>query len=93
MEPGWAEARAEGTLQGLRMTAAEFFDRPDDGHRYELVEGVVAAMTFWRLRAGRYLEIKPDGKRFASEAIPGFVLDLMKVRKTFRAASPPAPAR
>ena len=172
MEPGWAEARAEGTLQGLRMTADEFLDRPDDGYRYELVEGVVVmppsprmrhqavtmeiirqlnvfltrhpigqllaetdmhlgratassappalavevvsqgsrrydritkkadyerfgvleywlmdperdAMTFWRLRAGRYVEIEPEGKRFASEAIPGFVLDLAKVRKIF----------
>ncbi|TMA60924.1 MAG: Uma2 family endonuclease [Deltaproteobacteria bacterium] len=50
MEPGWAEARAEGTLQGLRMTADEFFDRPDDGYRYELVEGVVVMSPSPRMR-------------------------------------------
>ena len=50
MEPGWAEARAEGTLQGLRMTAEEFFGRPDDGYRYELVEGVVVMSPSPRMR-------------------------------------------
>jgi len=50
---------------------------------YWLMDPERDAMTFWRLRAGRYVEIEPEGKRFASEAIPGFVLDLAKVRKIF----------
>ncbi len=32
---------ADGSWQGVRMTAEEFFRLPDDGRRYELVEGVV----------------------------------------------------
>ena len=50
---------------------------------YWLVDPERDAIILWRLRAGRYVEIEPEGKRFASEAIPGFVLDLTKVRKTF----------
>lgn len=31
----------DGQYHGVRMTADEFFDLPDDGYRYELVQGVV----------------------------------------------------
>jgi hypothetical protein len=31
----------EPQFAGLRLTADEFFDLSDDGHRYELVQGVV----------------------------------------------------
>ena len=31
----------DGQYNGVRMTADEFFDLPDDGYRYELVQGVV----------------------------------------------------
>jgi Uma2 family endonuclease len=34
---GWYD----GQYHGVRMTADEFFDLPDDGYRYELVQGVV----------------------------------------------------
>ena len=50
---------------------------------YWLVDPDRDAMTFWRLRAGRYAEIEPKGNRLVSDAIPEFVLDLGKVRKTF----------
>ena len=31
----------DGQYHGVRMTADEFFDLPDDGYKYELVQGVV----------------------------------------------------
>jgi len=40
-EPAHALYRTEPQFSGLRMTADEFFDLPDDGYRYELVQGVV----------------------------------------------------
>ena len=40
-------------------------------------------MTFYRLENDRFAEIAPDGDRFASDAVPGFKLDLAQVRKAF----------
>lgn len=41
------------------------------------------SMTFWRLREAAFAEIRPTGDAFASEAVPGFVLDLKSVRASF----------
>jgi len=40
-------------------------------------------MTFYRLIDPRYQAVDPQGDRFSSEAIPGFVLDLSLVRAAF----------
>ena len=40
-ESAHAVRRPEAQFSGLRMTADEFFDLPEDGYRYELVHGVV----------------------------------------------------
>lgn len=40
-------------------------------------------MTFYRLEAGRYVEVAPEQDRLPSTAIPGFILDLAEVRKSF----------
>lgn len=192
-----ADASDEGTFAGLRMTADEFLELPDDGHKYELIDGVVMmspratpphyrttrsilrqldsfcianpigevfseidvrlgqdgsgrdlvyapdivfvrhdrqidltrlidgvpdlavevisrgsrridtitmrndcekfgvreywlidparkSMTFLRLKDGKYAEVAPDGNKYASEAVPGFVLDVAAVRETFK---------
>lgn len=50
---------------------------------YWLIDPLRGAMTFYRLEAGRYIEAAAQGDRFQSRAIPGFVLDLSRVRQTF----------
>jgi Uma2 family endonuclease len=50
---------------------------------YWVIDPERATMTFFRLQKGRYVEIAPEGDRFASTAVPGFILDLAEVRKTF----------
>jgi Uma2 family endonuclease len=51
---------------------------------YWLIDPERDALTFYRLEAGRYVEVPPQGARFASVAVPGFELDLAAVRKAFR---------
>lgn len=45
-----------------------------------------AAMTFFRLEGGHYVEVVPERDRFPSTAVPGFVLDLAELRKLFKPA-------
>jgi Uma2 family endonuclease len=52
-------------------------------HEYWMFDPSRGTTTFLRLREGRYIEIAPLDDRFASEAIPGFVLDLKGVRALF----------
>ena len=40
-------------------------------------------MIFLRLQGGRYVEIEPTDDRLTSAALPGFVLDLERLRKAF----------
>ena len=42
------------------------------------------SMIFWRLSDGRFVEVDTAGDAFASEAVPGFVLDLARVRELFK---------
>ena len=51
---------------------------------YWLIDPQRKAMTFWRLKEGRFVEVSAGGDTFASEAVPGFVLDLSRVRATFK---------
>lgn len=41
-------------------------------------------MTFLRRKGDGFVEVESTGDRFASEAVPGFTLDLARVRKSFR---------
>ena len=50
---------------------------------YWLIDPENRSMTFCRLRDGRYVDVSPAGDRFDSEAVPGFKLDLNRVRPTF----------
>ena len=53
---------------------------------YWLVDPEREQFTFYRLVEGRYVEVAPEAERFASQAVPGFVLDLAAVRRAFRPA-------
>ena len=49
-----------------------------------LIDPERKSMTFWRLSEGRFVQIDAAGVTFASEAVPGFVLDLARVRELFK---------
>lgn len=42
------------------------------------------SVVFHRLVDGKYVVIEPNGDTFQSEAIPGFVLDIRRVRESFK---------
>jgi Uma2 family endonuclease len=50
---------------------------------YWLFDPQRKAMTLHRLRDRKLHEIEPEADQFASEAVPGFVLDLSRVRDAF----------
>lgn len=52
-------------------------------HEYWIIDPELQQMTFYRRREDRFVEIQPEGDKLPSEAIPGFSLDLAKVRKSF----------
>lgn len=52
---------------------------------YWLIDPENEAMTFFRLRGDRFVEVPFDGDQFTSEAVPGFVLDVARVRDCFAA--------
>ncbi len=41
-------------------------------------------IVFYRLEQGRFVTVHPEGDAFASVAVPGLVLDLARVRATFK---------
>ncbi|MCH8806984.1 MAG: Uma2 family endonuclease [Planctomycetes bacterium] len=51
---------------------------------YWLLDPQREAMTFWRLKDGKFVEVPATGETFASEAVAGFKLDLQRVRETFK---------
>lgn len=50
-----------------------------------LIDPELDAMTFYRLDAGCYVEAAVSGDAFSSTVVPGFQLDLPRVRKAFTA--------
>ncbi|MCP4246809.1 MAG: Uma2 family endonuclease [bacterium] len=50
---------------------------------YWIIDPQRSAMTFYRLRDGRYARIEPEADSFASEAVAGFTLDLERLRQAF----------
>lgn len=51
---------------------------------YWVIDPELRQMTFYRLESGRYVEVQASGDSLASEVIPGFELDLERVRRSFR---------
>lgn len=52
---------------------------------YWIIDPLQKTMTFLRLRDGKYEDVATAGDRFESAAIPGFSLDLARVRAAFPA--------
>jgi Uma2 family endonuclease len=50
---------------------------------YWMIDPDDETFTFLRLEGGKYVEVAPEADRFASQAVPGFVLDLAAVRRSF----------
>jgi len=67
------------------------FDTQTKKHDYErfgvreywIIDPQRKAMTFYRLDSGRFVEVASTGDTFTSQAVPGFVLDLARVRQAF----------
>lgn len=64
----------------------DFETKKDDYERFGvgedwLIDPHFQLTTFYRLSQGKFLAARPNEERFASEVIPGFVLDLTKVRQ------------
>ncbi|MFQ5429135.1 MAG: Uma2 family endonuclease [Phycisphaerae bacterium] len=51
---------------------------------YWLIDPERESMTFYHLQDGRYEETRPEAGRLASKVVPGFALDLSRVRKAFK---------
>lgn len=52
---------------------------------YWIVDPSNRKIAFCRLRNGRFVDVAPEGNRFHSEAVPGFVFDLARLQKAFDA--------
>lgn len=50
---------------------------------YWLIDPERHAMTFLRLQDGQFIDVAPAGDGFASHVVPGFILDLTRVRRAF----------
>ncbi|NOT01292.1 MAG: Uma2 family endonuclease [Phycisphaerales bacterium] len=51
---------------------------------YWIVDPERQTMTFFRMIDGQFVAVEPSGDSFASRVVPGFVLDLPRVRKSFQ---------
>ncbi len=51
---------------------------------YWLIDPLESRMTFFVLRGEKFVETTPDGDTFASTAIPGFTLELNRIRQLFK---------
>lgn len=63
-------------------TKKDDYERAGVGE-YWLIDPDRETFTFYRLEGGRFIEASFEERRFPSEAVPGFVLDLERVRETF----------
>lgn len=54
---------------------------------YWLIDPEHDTMTFYRLAGGRYVQIEPVEGSYNSMAIPGFALDLVRIRSFFKPAT------
>lgn len=52
-------------------------------HEYWVIDPQRREMHFWRHVSNRYQDVTPSGDAFSSTAVPGFTLDLLRVRRSF----------
>ncbi|MFQ5490242.1 MAG: Uma2 family endonuclease [Phycisphaerae bacterium] len=76
------EIISESSRRYDRETKKDDYERCGVGE-YWLIDPGLHAMTFYRLVDGKYVEVAPEGNQFASQALPGFRLDLTKIKKGF----------
>lgn len=50
---------------------------------YWMVDPEAKTFTFLVLRDGKYVEVQPQGERYASSVLPGFELELDRIRRLF----------
>lgn len=55
-----------------------------DVQEYWLIDPEREKYTFFRLKSGKYVEITPGADHFNSEAVPGFVVDLVALREAMK---------
>ncbi len=84
---GAPELVVEVISRGSRRLDSE--TKKDDYQRfgvreYWLIDPQRKVMTFYRMQESRFVEVPAEGDTFASEAVPGFTLDLPRVRDTFK---------
>ncbi len=51
---------------------------------YWLIDPLESKMTFFIRQGDKFVESVPQGDTFASTAIPGFMLDLNRIRQLFK---------
>lgn len=76
------EVVSRGSWRFDSETKKDDFERFGVGE-YWLIDPERGAMVFYRSDQGRFVEAEVDGDTFRSQAVPGFVLDIRRVRETF----------
>jgi Uma2 family endonuclease len=76
------EAASAGSRRYDAITKRDDYERFGVAE-YWPVDPEPDVVTFHRLEDGQYVVVAPEGDRFASRAVPGFVLDLAAVRRLF----------
>lgn len=52
-------------------------------HEYWIIDPECGVITFFRAASGRFAEVPSQADLFVSQAVPGFALDLSRLRKAF----------
>jgi len=77
------EVISRGSRRFDTQTKKDDYERSGVGE-YWLIDPEREALTFYRLEGGRFVEVAATGDTFASQAVPGFILDLARVRQVFK---------
>ena len=77
------EVISRGSRRMDTITKREDYERCGV-REYWIIDPHQPSITFLRLRNGRFESVDTPGDSFASEAVPGFVLDLKPVRESFK---------
>lgn len=71
-------------------SATKYGDYEAAGVReYWLIDPAKDRVTFYRLTGERFVEAPTSGDTYTSEVVPGFLLDVSKVRAAFQRLSRP----
>lgn len=76
------EVISRGSRRRDTETKRDDYERFGVGE-YWIMDPEQKSMTFLRLQDGRFVEVAPEGDVFHSSAVPGFELDLVRIRALF----------